>query len=165
MVIVVMGVSGCGKTTVGKLLAERLGWAYHEADDYHPIENKARMAAGEPLSDAHRWPWLDALRVVIEQHLMNDTHAVVTCSALKRAYRERLRRGDERVAVVYLHADPHTLQKRLRDRADHFFAPELLDDQLAVLEPPGDDEPALTADATRPPGVIVVEVMDSLQLR
>lgn len=165
MVIVVMGVSGCGKTTVGKLLAERLSWAFHDADDYHPIANKARMSAGQPLTDEHRRPWLDALRVVIEQHLIGDTHAVVTCSALKRVYRDRLRKGDDAMAFVYLHGDPHTFQQRLRDRTDHFFAPELLDDQLRTLEPPGDDEPAITVDAAQAPKAVVVSIIYELQLR
>ncbi len=164
MIIVIMGVSGSGKTTVGQRLAERIGWPYHEADDYHPIANKARMSAGQPLTDEHRWPWLDALRIVIEQHLMNDAHAVVTCSALKRAYRDRLRRGDEAVTFVYLHADPLTLQQRLRDRPDHFFAPELLDDQLQTLEPPGGDEPAITLDAANEPQQTVSTICARLGL-
>ena len=106
MVIIVMGVTGSGKTTVGQRLAETLGWRFHDADDFHPAANKTKMHAGIPLTDEDRWPWLRALRAVIEQALADNAGAVVTCSALKRAYRDVLAGGLPNVHYVHLTGDP-----------------------------------------------------------
>lgn len=138
MVLIIMGVTGAGKTTVGQLLANELGWRFHEADDFHPPENKAKMHAGIPLTDEDRWPWLRALRVAIEQALADGAGAVVTCSALKQAYREALAGGLEGVHFIHLTGDQAVLAARLSGRRGHFMNPALLDSQIATLEPPGD---------------------------
>lgn len=136
MVIIVMGVTGAGKTTVGQQLAETLGWRFHDADDFHPPANKAKMHAGIPLTDDDRWPWLRALRSVIEQSLADDAPAVVTCSALKRAYRDVLSGGLSGVQYVHLTGDARVLAERLASRRGHFMNPALLESQIATLEPP-----------------------------
>lgn len=138
MVIIVMGVTGVGKTTVGQRLASVLGWQFHDADDFHPEANKIKMHAGVPLTDEDRWPWLQALRAQIEQHLREGTGAVVACSALKGVYREALAGGLRDVRLVHLTGDRHVLEDRLGARRDHFMNPALLDSQLATLEPPSD---------------------------
>lgn len=139
-VLLVMGVSGSGKTTVGSLLAGRLGWTYAEADTFHPPANVAKMHAGHPLTDADRLPWLDAIGAWIDKTGANGEPAVVTCSALKRSYRDRLRAGRPNVTVIYLDADLDTVCTRLATREGHFFPPELLASQFAALEPPTPDE-------------------------
>jgi len=139
-VLLVMGVSGSGKTTVGSLLAGRLGWTYAEADNFHPPANVAKMHAGHPLTDADRLPWLDAIGAWIDQTTADGESAVVTCSALKRSYRDRLRAGRPNVVVIYLDADPETVRTRLATRHGHFFPPDLLASQFRDLEPPGPDE-------------------------
>jgi len=136
MVIIVMGVTGAGKTTVGRRLADVLGWRFHEADDFHPEANKAKMNAGVPLTDEDRWPWLQALRGVIEQALADGAGAVVTCSALKRAYRDLLSGGLSNVQYVHLTGDKAILASRLAGRRGHFMNPALLDSQIATLETP-----------------------------
>lgn len=138
MVIVVMGVTGAGKTTVGQRLAKTLGWRFHDADDFHPPANKAKMNAGIPLTDDDRWPWLRALRAVIEQALADGSSAVVTCSALKRAYRDVLAGGLADVRYVHLTGDRRVLADRLASRRGHFMNPALLDSQIATLEAPAD---------------------------
>jgi gluconokinase len=142
MVLLVTGVSGSGKTTVGMLLAERLGWAYAEADSFHPAANVAKMAAGHPLDDADREPWLAAIGEWIDATTRAGAPAVVTCSALKRSYRDRLRAGRPNVRLVYLDADEETIAARLAGRRDHFFPPDLLASQFRDLEPPAADEDA-----------------------
>ena len=139
-VVLVMGVSGCGKTTVGSMLAERLGWTYAEADAFHPPANVAKMHAGQPLTDADRMPWLDAIGAFIDRTTADGKPAVVTCSALKRAYRDRLRAGRPNVSVIYLDADVETVRARLAGREGHFFPPELLASQFRDLEVPAADE-------------------------
>ena len=149
MVIIVMGVTGSGKTTVGQRLAETLGWRFHDADDFHPAANKTKMHAGIPLTDEDRWPWLRALRAVIEAALADKAGAVVTCSALKREYRDVLAGGLSDVHYVHLTGDPDILAARLAGRKDHFMNPALLDSQLATLEAPAeaiDVDIALTPD-------------------
>jgi len=149
MVIIVMGVTGSGKTTVGQRLAETLGWRFHDADDFHPAANKAKMHAGTPLTDDDRWPWLRALRAVIEAALADQADAVVTCSALKREYRDVLAGGLSDVYYVHLTGDPDILATRLAGRKDHFMNPALLDSQIAMLEAPAgaiDVDVALTPD-------------------
>ena len=143
IILLVMGVSGSGKTTVGTKLAERLGWAYAEADDFHPPANVAKMAAHLPLDDTDREPWLAAIGAWIDQATAAGTPAVVTCSALKRAYRDKLRTGRRNVRLVYLEVDQEAVAARLAARKDHFFPPDLLASQFRDLEPPAADEHAI----------------------
>jgi carbohydrate kinase (thermoresistant glucokinase family) len=141
MIVVLMGVTGSGKTTVGSALAAALGWPYFDADDFHPPSNVAKMASGVPLTDADRAPWLAALRARIQEIQSAGGHAVFGCSALKASYRETLAAGDRGVRFVYLHGSEALLAERLRHRVGHFMNPDLLDSQLATLEPPSDAVP------------------------
>jgi gluconokinase len=162
-VIVLMGVTGCGKTTVGRLLAERLGAVFAEGDAYHPPANVAKMSRGEPLTDEDRWPWLDALARDIGRWLDAGTSAVVGCSALKRAYRERLRAGRGGVRLVHLTGDPELIQERMAARRGHYMPLSLLPSQLATLEPPGADEGAIVVDVAGTPETIAAEVLRRLR--
>ena len=137
--IVVMGVSGSGKSTVGGLLAERLGVPYAEADDFHPPENIAKMSAGRPLDDADRAPWLDAIAGWIAER--GDRGGVVSCSALRRRYRDRLRAASPRLFFLHLDGPPELIASRLTVRMQHFMPSGLLDSQLEALEPLEADEP------------------------
>lgn len=148
-----MGVSGAGKSTVGRLLAERLGVPYAEADDFHPPANIAKMSAGMPLTDEDRWPWLDALAGWIAEH--TGTGGVVTCSALKRVYRDRLRAAGGNVWFLHLRVDRQVLAGRVAHRPGHFMPAALLDSQLADLQPLEPDEPGLTVDASATPEAVV----------
>ena len=141
-VLLVMGVSGSGKTTVGALLAGKLGWTYAEADEFHPPANVAKMAAGHPLTDEDRWPWLQAIRAWIGAQLARGEPGVVPASALKRAYRDLLRGPG--VTLVYLHGTRELIGRRMAARPGHFFKPELLDSQFAALEEPAPDEGVVT---------------------
>ena len=159
-VLVVMGVAGSGKSTVGPLLAEQLGWDFGEGDELHPEANVAKMAAGKPLTDADRWPWLARVRAWIDEHVATGRPGVITCSALKRGYRDVLR--DPHVVFVHLSGTREQLADRLANRADHFMPVSLLESQLADLESPGPDEQALTVDITASPLQQVVQVRDTL---
>jgi gluconokinase len=143
-VIVVMGVSGSGKSTVGRALSRRLGVEYAEADDFHPAANIAKMAAGHPLDDADRAPWLDALGAWIKDR--GDRGGVVTCSALKRRYRDRLRDAAPDLFFVHLDGSPEVIAGRLAARPGHFMPPALLRSQLDALEPLGSDEAGAVID-------------------
>ena len=160
-VLLVCGVSGSGKTTIGTLLAKRLGWAYAEADAFHPAANVAKMASGQPLTDADREPWLAAIGVFIDEATTLGRSAVVTCSALKRAYRDELRSGRPNVRFVFLDAPYEVVSERLAKRAGHFFPPELLASQYRDLEAPGAEEHVLDvpipADAT--PDEVVTRIL------
>src|ERR1700761_4235300 len=144
LVVVVMGVAGAGKSTVARLLADELGWDFAEGDDFHPAGNVAKMAAGQPLTDSERRPWLRDIARWIEGEIAAQRSGVIACSALKRAYRDALRRPE--VLFVYLRASRADLERRLTVRPDHFMPVSLLDSQLAALEPPGTDERAVTID-------------------
>jgi len=157
MIIVIFGVSGAGKTTVGKMLAEQRGWRFLEADDFHPAANIEKMRNGHPLTDEDRWPWLDCLRKQIEQLLSAGENAVLACSALKRAYRDRLRVSDE-VKFVFLRGDYALIEDQLRHRRGHFMNPDLLRSQFADLEEPEPDEGALIIELGRTPEEIVEEI-------
>ena len=161
-VLVLMGVSGSGKSTVGGALAGRLGWDLGEGDDLHPDANVAKMAAGHPLTDDDRWPWLAGVRGWIDEHTAAGRPGIVTCSALKRAYRDVLRDGH--VVFVYLAAERDELQARLTARQDHFMPAALLDSQLADLEPPGPDEQALTVESRSSPAETAEQIVDNLRL-
>ena len=139
-ILLITGVSGSGKTTIGSLLAGRLGWEYAEADSFHPAANIEKMSAGHPLTDEDRWPWLDNIGHWIDQTTAKGRPGVVTSSALKRVYRDRLLQGRPQVRLIYLDVDRDTVARRLTARNGHFFPPELLDSQFRDLEPPTDDE-------------------------
>ncbi len=135
-ILVVCGVSGSGKTTIGKAVAETQGWAFADADDFHPEANVEKMRSGTPLTDEDRWPWLDALRLWIDQHLKAQSGAVLACSALKEVYRQRLSLADDRVHFVFLTGSEALLAERLSKRANHYMPPSLLRSQLDTLEIP-----------------------------
>ncbi|HET8555360.1 MAG TPA: gluconokinase [Rhodanobacteraceae bacterium] len=147
VLLVVMGVSGCGKSSVGKCVANRLGWSFLEGDTMHPVANVAKMHVGQPLDDADRRPWLDAIGRWMDARQAAGESAVIACSALKRRYRDRLRRGRPGVCFAWLKTSRAELERRLDRRTNHFMPSSLLDSQLATLEPPAPDEPALTIDA------------------
>ena len=158
--IVVMGVSGCGKSRVGRLLAQALALPYVEGDELHPARNVARMAAGIALTDADRQGWLQA----VAQKLGHAPHGVVvSCSALKRRYRDGLRAAAPDLRLVFLHGDAALLATRMLSRPGHYMPASLLQSQLATLEPPGPDEAPVTADIARPPAAIVADVVRQLQ--
>lgn len=170
-VIVVMGPAGSGKSLVGARLAAALDWPFYEGDAFHPPANVTRMAQGIALTDADRAPWLAALGAVIAGRVAAAAHAVVTCSALKRAYRAALvppGASEDAVCFVYLRAEPAVLAARLAGRAGHFFAAALLESQLAVLETPdalgagGEPAPVLTLDATQAPETLIGTIRSSL---
>jgi len=158
-VLVVMGVSGSGKTTVGSLLAGRLGWPYAEADDFHSEANVAKMAAGRPLTDEDRRPWLAAIAAWLDDRIARHGAGVVTCSALKRAYRDVLRRPE--VGFVYLEGSQELIARRLAARHGHFFRAEMLASQFADLEPPAPDEAAVTVPIGGAPDAIVQAILDA----
>lgn len=160
VVIILMGVSGAGKTTVGKQLARSLGWRFVEGDDSHPAANVAKMAAGIPLTDEDRAPWLERLRELISEALARGEDAVVACSALKARYRERLAVDGERVRFVYLWAPREVIASRLARRKGHFMPPSLLDSQFEALEAP--DERTLKVDVTPGPDEVVAELRERL---
>jgi gluconokinase len=164
MMIIMFGVSGAGKTTIGKLLARELGWKFVEADDFHPAANVDKMRRGVPLSDEDRQPWLEKLRVAVEQLLEASENAVLVCSALKKKYRDRLRVSDE-VKFVFLRGDRNQIANQLRHRHGHFMNPDLLESQFADLEEPESSERVLTVDLGPSPEKIVETIEQKLQLR
>jgi gluconokinase len=150
MMVIVMGVCGCGKTTVGRALARELGYDFLDADDFHPEDNVTKMAHGVALSDDDRWPWLDAIVAAMRERATHGRGTVIACSALKEAYRDRLRRGvgaAGEVRIVYLRGDAATIASRLASRSGHYMPASLLDSQLAALEEPGD---AIVVDIRQP---------------
>lgn len=161
--IVVMGVSGCGKSTVGRLLAGHLGLDYIEGDDLHPAENVARMAAGVALTDADRQGWLQALAGRLADANAQGRGLVLSCSALKRSYRDVLRTGAPDVRFVHLHGARELLTARMHDRPGHYMPPSLLDSQLATLESPGADEQVLSFDIAQTPQDIARAALAALR--
>jgi len=146
MVIILMGVSGSGKTTVGTCLAEVLDWDFVDGDDFHPEANVEKMRRGEPLTDADRGPWLRAVRNFIDERLDREEPAVIACSALKEAYRDVLLDGNDGAELVYLRGGYDLIRQRMKARTDHFFDADLLDSQFEALEEP------------RPEGALIVDV-------
>lgn len=159
--VVVMGVAGSGKTTVAELLAEHLDAAVAEGDDFHPEANVAKMAAGTPLDDEDRWPWLRTLRDWIAAQRAAGRAAVVTCSALRRAYRDLLREAGP-VRFVHLTGTRELHAARIAGRAGHYMKPEMLDSQLAILEPLHDDEDGFAVDITPPPAHLAAHIAAAL---
>ncbi|MEZ5843571.1 MAG: gluconokinase [Hyphomicrobiaceae bacterium] len=135
-VLLIMGVAGAGKSTYGEALAAEFGWPFRDADSFHPEANIIKMKSGTPLTDDDRWPWLDAIAGWIDAHRTAGTHGIVTCSALKRIYRQRLTAGRDDVRLVYLKGDKALIAKRMAARTDHFMPTALLDSQFATLEEP-----------------------------
>lgn len=163
--VVVMGVSGSGKTTLALELQRRLGWPYAEADDFHPAANIAKMAAATPLTDADRAPWLAAIRDWLTAQARAGRSTIVTCSALRRAYRDVLREAEGRVRFVHLTADAAVLAPRVANRIGHFMPAALLPSQLATLEPLGADEDGITIVVDVPPDVVADRTIEALGLR
>jgi len=166
MMVVVMGVSGVGKTTVGVALARRLGWPFLDADDFHPATNVEKMRRGVPLTDDDRRPWLDAIGRELARRAAEDADVVLACSALHRWHRDALRAGADGTDVrfVYLRAGYDDIDRRLRARTGHFMPESLLRSQLDTLEPPDATE-ALTVDAAAPPDAIIDAIVRGLDLR
>lgn len=160
MVIVVMGVTGSGKTTVGRELSRQLNWRYYDADDFHPRANVEKMSAGIPLDDADRAPWLEILRDLIRDSIRRGESAVLACSALKKSYRDYLL-IDEQVRLVHLKGDYELIRQRLGERRGHFMNPALLDSQFGTLEEP---DPDVQVDISSSPGEIVETVRRRLNL-
>ena len=164
VVLVFMGVSGCGKTTVAAILAGRLGWPFVEGDSLHPQSNIEKMAAGHALTDDDRWPWLEKVAEWVEERLDAGQNGLITGSALKRSYRNVINRRGSGVLFVYLAGSRETIAARLAARHGHFMPSSLLDSQFADLEEPTSDEPAIRVDIGPAPGVIAQNLVDELGL-
>ena len=161
-VAVVMGVSGTGKTVIGRCLAERLGWQFQEGDRLHSAENVAKMKSGQPLTDADRVPWLAAIAAAIDGWRSRGEPGVITCSALKRAYRRQIVGERSDVRLVYLEGPRELIAKRLAARQGHFMPASLLTSQFETLEPPGPDENPITVGINRPVPEIIQHIVGAL---
>ena len=164
MIVVVCGVSGVGKSTVGELLARELKWKFYEADDFHSTPNIEKMKAGVPLTDEDRQPWLDKLQQLIKGCLAARENAILACSALKKSYRDHLRVSDD-VKFVFIHGSRARVSKQLRQRRGHFMNPALLDSQFEDLELPQASEPVLTLELGGSPRKLVELIKAKLKLR
>ncbi len=158
MIALVMGVSGSGKNAIGEPLAQRLGWKFIDGDDYHPPENVQKMAAGIPLQDEDRWPWLDRLNAMLRK----ERQAIVACSALKEAYRRRLLAGIDDHAIVYLHGDFELIRSRVEARRHRYMPASLLQSQFDTLEPP---ENAIAVDVSRDVEANVTAIVEQIEAR
>jgi len=161
-IVVLLGVSGSGKTTIGQQLAARLRWPFFDGDDFHPEQNIAKMAQHQPLTDADREPWLERLAELIETSTDTGRSAVIACSALRQTYRDRLARGYREVVFVYLKGSFELIRDRLLHRRGHFMPADLLPSQFAALEEPAD---AITIDIRTPPAAIVETIVRCLEDR
>jgi carbohydrate kinase (thermoresistant glucokinase family) len=161
-VLVVMGVSGSGKTAAAEALVARLHWRFQEGDKLHPPANVEKMRSGVPLTDEDRWPWLDLIAAWIDARRAAGESAIITCSALKRAYRDRIIGARDSVRLVYLHGDRALLAARVAARHHEYMPASLLDSQLATLEPPGPDERPISLDVTPPPAVLAEQAIAAL---
>lgn len=161
MIIVIMGVTGSGKTTIGKMLAKGLGWKFYEGDEFHPVRNVNKMRKGIPLDDNDRIPWLNAIRELIAKCINERKDAIITCSALKESYRNSLMGNNKEIKLVYLEGDFSTIQKRLKNknRKNHFMNPDLLKSQFDALEEP---KTALEIDISKMPEIIVESIKSKL---
>jgi len=157
---IVMGVSGCGKSSVGQSLAQFLGWDFYDADDFHPPENVAKMASGIPLDDSDRAPWLASLNELISSSLKADKPGVLACSALKERYRKQLTNGNSGVQIVYLKGSYDLIWSRMEKRTDHYMKPQMLKSQFETLEEPSN---ALTIDVSLPLDDIVQEILEHME--
>ncbi|WP_422770344.1 gluconokinase [Plantactinospora sp. WMMC1484] len=162
--VVVMGVSGSGKTTVAVGISAATGLVFAEADEFHPESNVALMRDGVPLEDVHRWPWLRELANWMAGRAAEGVSTVLACSALKRSYRDLLRQGPPSVEFVFLHGSAEVIRERMSRRTGHYMPASLLDSQLATLEPPGPDEHVLTLDVAATPEDLVTAAVDGLDL-
>jgi gluconokinase len=162
--LVVMGVSGSGKSTIADKLAERLGWTYEDGDRFHPASNVAKMSAGQPLTDEDRWPWLQAIADEIDRRCRSGERAVIACSALKRAYRDILVHGRNDVRIIFLKGNQDLIAGRLAARKGHFMPPGLLDSQFGTLEPPGANENPVTVSIDASVDAIVDDIVNQLRL-
>ena len=162
MIAVVMGVSGSGKSTVGRLLAGRLGWTFIEGDDLHPQANRRKMSAGKPLTDTDRWPWLDRIVAEVNGVSAHGGSAIIACSALRRSYRDRLRTCDGPVHFLHLEGDPAIIRARMNRRTGHFMPPALLESQLATLELASGDEILFSLDIGASPNCLVEQAVQWL---
>lgn len=160
--VVIMGVTGCGKTTVATAVHERLGWAMGEGDDFHPQSNIDKMAAGIPLTDADRWPWLRSINAWMRREEVDDIDTVVSCSALKREYRDVLRHGID-VFFVHLVGSREHIHDRMEHRSNHFMPPTLLDSQFDELEPLSDDEPGARVSVEGPVESVIERVVEVIE--
>jgi carbohydrate kinase (thermoresistant glucokinase family) len=163
-ILVFMGVSGCGKTTVAAILASRLGWRFEEGDALHPRANIEKMAAGHPLTDADRWPWLAKVADWIQERLDAGEDGLITCSALKRSYRDLINRGGSGLIFVFLAGSKETIAARLAERHGHFMRSSLLDSQFADLEEPAADEPAIRVEIGPPAAAIAEQIIEDFGL-
>ena len=161
MIVIVMGVTGCGKTTVGVMLAQDCGWDFHDADDFHPAENVAKMKSGAPLNDEDRWPWLERLNTFLLDSERKGKSLVLACSALKQVYRDRLARGCAAARFVFLDGDKELIRARLLARQGHYMNPTLLDSQFAILERP---QEALRLDVAESPAELVRSIRKRLEV-
>jgi gluconokinase len=164
MILIVAGVSGSGKTTVGSMLAGRLGWRFADADAFHPAANIAKMRAGMPLTDEDRWPWLRAIGAWMDERIAAGESAVVTCSALRRVYRDALLDGRPQAQLVFLAVDREAVARRLAVRHGHFFPAQLLDSQFAALEPIGPGERAVSIVPADDPAETVADIIAVFRL-
>ena len=164
MIVVIWGVSGAGKSTIGQLLARELGWRFIEGDDFHPPANIEKMKRGEPLTDEDRQPWLQSLREVIQQSLAANENAVLACSALKKKYRDLLR-VNPNVKFVFLRASRERIARQIKHRRGHFFEPKLLESQFADLEEPESTEDVLSLEDESDPRTMVEKIRSGLRLR
>jgi len=164
MIVIVAGVAGSGKSTVGTIVATRLGWTYEDSDLLHSTADIAKMVSGKPLTDADRWPWLDMVRGWMDQQIAAGKSGIMACSALKRSYRDYLRRDRPDVKIVLIDVDQATLTARLAGRHGHFFPRKLLQSQLADLEMPAPDEHVLVVPATGTPAQMAGTIIDDLDL-
>jgi gluconokinase len=162
--LIVMGVSGSGKSTIAAKLAERLSWTFEDGDRFHPASNVAKMSAGHPLTDEDRWPWLQAIADEIDRVCQLGGHAVIACSALKRAYRSVLVHGRKDVRIVFLKGSQPLIADRLARRKGHFMPPGLLDSQFKALEPPAADEDPVTVSIDATVETIVDDIVRQLRL-
>jgi gluconokinase/shikimate kinase len=164
VVLVFMGVAGTGKTTVAAILAGRLGWPFEEGDALHPQSNIEKMAAGHPLTDADRWPWLEKVAQWVDERLDAGENGLITCSALKRSYRDLINRRGSGVEFVYLAGSQETIAARMASRHGHFMPSSLLDSQFADLEEPAPEEPVIRVDIGPPPALIAERILEDFGL-
>ncbi len=162
MQLLLMGVTASGKTTVGKLLADRLGWPFYDGDDFHPAANVEKMRHGIPLTDEDRAPWLARLHQIMFESEQRGESAIVGCSALKAAYRQVLADGLHTLRIVWLHGDPAVLQERLDQRKGHFMPRTMLPSQMAALEAPS-EAGVIAVNAAQPPDVIVQQILNAIE--